>query len=110
MPVSHPAPLPPAAAPLALDAPPWAASAAVFAGLNPESESLADGIGQSYGIIGYKGKVWTLRYRGEIAARHTYEGKASHGQAQVIGLGAEAWHLFMFVPVAAAWKFRRSSS
>jgi hypothetical protein len=29
-----------------------------------------------------------VRYRGEIAARHTYEGKASHGQAQVIGLGA----------------------
>ena len=38
---------------------------AAFAGLNPESESLADGIGQSYGVIGYKGKVWTLRYRGE---------------------------------------------
>jgi hypothetical protein len=38
---------------------------AAFASLNPESESLADGIGQSYGIIGYKGKVWTLRYRGE---------------------------------------------
>jgi hypothetical protein len=38
---------------------------AAFASLNPEAESLADGIGQSYGIIGYKGKVWTLRYRGE---------------------------------------------
>lgn len=38
---------------------------AAFAGLNPQDESLADGIGQSYGVIGYKGKVWTLRYRGE---------------------------------------------
>jgi hypothetical protein len=36
-----------------------------FAGLNPESENLADGIGSSYGIVGYKGKVWTLRLRGE---------------------------------------------
>jgi hypothetical protein len=36
-----------------------------FAGLNPQDENLADGIGQSYGVIGYKGKVWTLRYRGE---------------------------------------------
>jgi hypothetical protein len=36
-----------------------------FAALNPEAESLADGIGSSYGIIGYKGKVWTLRLRGE---------------------------------------------
>ena len=36
-----------------------------FAALNPEAENLADGIGSSYGIIGYKGKVWTLRLRGE---------------------------------------------
>jgi hypothetical protein len=40
-----------------------------FAALNPEAESLADGIGSSYGIIGYKGKVWTLRLRGET---HTF--------------------------------------
>jgi hypothetical protein len=42
---------------------------AAFATLNPESESLADGIGQSYGVVGYKGKVWTLRYRGQT---HTF--------------------------------------
>jgi hypothetical protein len=41
------------------------APAAAFAALDPHSESLADGIGSSYGIIGYKGKVWTLRLRGE---------------------------------------------
>lgn len=41
------------------------APAAAFAGLDPNAESLADGIGSSYGIIGYKGKVWTLRLRGE---------------------------------------------
>lgn len=29
------------------------------------TESLAEGIGSSYGVIGYKGKVWSLRYRGE---------------------------------------------
>ncbi len=39
--------------------------AGAFAGLNPQSESLADGIGASYGVIGYKGKVWSLRHRGE---------------------------------------------
>lgn len=38
---------------------------AAFAGLNPQDESLADGIGQSYGVVGYRGKVWSLRYRGE---------------------------------------------
>ena len=26
--------------------------------------SLADGIGQSYGVISYKGKVWSVRHRG----------------------------------------------
>lgn len=43
-----------------------------FAGAAPAKEfmaqgadSLAEGIGSSYGIIGYKGKVWSLRYRGE---------------------------------------------
>lgn len=36
-----------------------------FKVLDPNSESLADGIGSSYGVIGYKGKVWTIRHRGQ---------------------------------------------
>jgi hypothetical protein len=32
-------------------------------------ESLSEGIGSSYGVISYKGKVWSLRYRGE---RYTF--------------------------------------
>lgn len=36
-----------------------------FATLDPTADNLADGIGQSYGVIGYKGKIWSLRYRGE---------------------------------------------
>lgn len=43
--------------------------AGAFSSLNAQAESLADGIGSSYGIIGYKGKVWTLRHRGE---RYTF--------------------------------------
>jgi len=39
--------------------------AAAFKALDPHAESLADGIGSSYGIVGYKGKVWSLRLRGE---------------------------------------------
>lgn len=40
--------------------------AAAFAALGGEQkESLAEGIGSSYGVIGYKGSRWTLRYRGE---------------------------------------------
>lgn len=42
-----------------------APAAAFKAALDANAESLADGIGQSYGIVGYKGKVWSLRLRGE---------------------------------------------
>ncbi len=41
------------------------APADAFKVLDPHAESLADGIGSSYGIVGYKGKVWSLRLRGE---------------------------------------------
>jgi hypothetical protein len=40
--------------------------AAAFASLGGEKhESLADGIGQGYAVIGYKGKNWTIRHDGE---------------------------------------------
>lgn len=35
-----------------------------FTTLDP-SQSLAEGIGASYPVIGYKGKIWSLRHRGE---------------------------------------------
>lgn len=40
------------------------AAFATALGAHPQ-ESLADGIGQSYGVLHYKGKVWSLRYRGQ---------------------------------------------
>lgn len=51
-----------------LQLPDWAKGkqvAQAFAGLNAQGDNLADGIGQSYGVVGYKGKVWSLRVRGE---------------------------------------------
>lgn len=51
-----------------LQLPDWAKGkqvAQAFAGLNAHDDNLSDGIGQSYGVIGYKGKVWSLRVRGE---------------------------------------------
>lgn len=38
---------------------------ASFAVLDPSAESLADGIGSSYPVIGYRGKVWSIRKQGE---------------------------------------------
>lgn len=43
--------------------------AQAFAGIDPGADNLADGIGQSYPVIGYRGKVWSLRSRGE---RHMF--------------------------------------
>ena len=40
----------------------------------PPDESLAGGIGTAYAIIGYKGKTWSLRYRGET---HLFKDKAN---------------------------------
>ena len=52
--------------------------ATAFAALNPATDDLSEGIGSSYGIIGYKGKVWTLRYRGE---KHTFFSQMADGTA-----------------------------
>ena len=41
-------------------------------------------------VVEVKDGIARVRYRGEIAARHTSEGKTSHGQAQVIGPDALA--------------------
>lgn len=47
--------------------PDWAKAkpASAFAVLNPQDDSLSEGIGQSYPVIGYKGKQWSFRHRGE---------------------------------------------
>ena len=41
----------------------------------PPDESLAGGIGTAYAIIGYKGKTWSLRYRGETHLFKDKDGK-----------------------------------
>lgn len=49
--------------------PSWADQGPVQAfaqsGLNAQDDSLSEGIGQSYPVVGYRGKVWSIRYRGE---------------------------------------------
>lgn len=47
--------------------PDWAKAgqSKAFAVLNPADDNLSEGIGQSYPVIGYKGKVWSFRWRGE---------------------------------------------
>ena len=41
----------------------------------PADDSLAGGIGTAYAIVGYKGKTWSLRYRGETHLFKDKEGQ-----------------------------------
>jgi hypothetical protein len=50
-------------------------------------ESLAEGIGSSYGVIHYKGKVWSLRYRGEQYTFTRPDDGTPMGHIDVIILG-----------------------
>ena len=63
---------------------------AAFASL-PQDESLADGIGQSYGVIGYKGKVWTLRYRGDTHQFTRPDDGSPAAYLDVVILRAAGW-------------------
>ena len=53
-------------------------------------ESLSDGIGSSYGVIHYKGKVWSLRYRGESYTFTRPDDGTPAGHIDVIILGKGA--------------------
>jgi hypothetical protein len=53
-------------------------------------ESLSEGIGSSYGVIHYKGKVWSLRYRGENYTFTRPDDGTPVGHIDVIILGKGA--------------------
>lgn len=62
------------------------APAKAFAAL--KQNSLAAGIGQSYGVLSYKGKNWSLRYRGERKTFIRPDDGTPSGYLDVIILGA----------------------
>lgn len=47
-------------------------------------ESLSEGIGSSYGVIGYRGKVWSLKYRGETHTIVRPDDKTPAGHIDVV--------------------------
>jgi hypothetical protein len=58
----------------------------------PIENDLAAGIASSFGMIGYKGKVWSIRYRGEETALMRDDGDGPRGSIEVVVLKA-AGHL-----------------
>lgn len=55
--------------------------------LNATDDNLAEGIGQSYPVIGYKGKIWSLRIRGERKTIIRPDDGTPSGYLDVIILG-----------------------
>lgn len=62
-------------------------SSAFQQSLNATDDNLAEGIGQSYAVIGYKGKIWSLRHRGERKVIIRPDDGTPSGYLDVIVLG-----------------------
>ena len=56
----------------------------------PVPADLSAGIQASYGVIGYKGKVWSLRYRGDIKPLIRADGSGPLSSIEVIVISAPA--------------------
>lgn len=65
----------------------FGAVSSVFAGRQPDND-LAAGVEGGYGHIGYKGKVWSIRYRGEERQLMRPDGDGPRGSIEVVILKA----------------------
>lgn len=54
----------------------------------PVTDDLSSGIQSSFGLIGYKGKVWSIRYRGEETQLMRDDGDGPRGSIEVVILNA----------------------
>lgn len=54
----------------------------------PAADDLSAGIASSFGLIGYKGKVWSIRYRGEDTPLMRADGDGPRGSIEVVILKA----------------------
>ncbi len=60
---------------------------AAWAGLNPADDQLSSGLGRSFGVIGYKGRAWSIRYRGEVKTVVRPDDGTQSGHLDVVILG-----------------------
>lgn len=57
-------------------------------GNTPVTDDLSSGIQSSFGLIGYKGKVWSIRYRGEETQLMRDDGDGPRGSIEVVIINA----------------------
>lgn len=65
----------------------FSAPSKLFAG-QPVTDELSSGIQSSFGLVGYKGKVWTIRYRGDDTPLMREDGDGPRGAIEVVVLKA----------------------
>jgi hypothetical protein len=56
----------------------------VFAGAHASNDELGAGVASSYGIIGYKGKVWSIRYQGNEQILMRDDGDGPRNSIEVV--------------------------
>ncbi len=68
----------------------FGAVAGVFAGTAATNDELGAGVASSYGVMGYKGKVWSTRYQGVDTPLMRDDGDGARGSIEVVIVKAAA--------------------
>lgn len=62
----------------------FGAVSSVFAGTAASNDELGQGVSSSYGVMGYKGKVWSTRYQGQETALMREDGDGPRNSIEVV--------------------------
>lgn len=62
----------------------FGAVSSVFGGANTANDELGQGVASSYGVMGYKGKVWSTRYQGVETKLMREDGDGAKGSIEVV--------------------------
>lgn len=68
----------------------FGAVSTVFGGSGGTNDELGAGVASSYGVMGYKGKVWTTRYQGVDMPLMREDGDGARGSIEVVIVKAAA--------------------
>lgn len=62
----------------------FGAVSSIFAGQHATNDELGQGIASSYGIVGYRGKVWSIKYQGKETQLMREDGDGPRGSIEVV--------------------------
>jgi hypothetical protein len=62
----------------------FGAVSSVFAGQQASNDELGSGVASSYGIVGYRGKVWSIKHQGKETQLMRDDGDGPRGSIEVV--------------------------